>query len=103
MTPDTLEARADVPAGDGAVPKTGLAVRNIGKTFKGRPVLRGVNLDVQRGEAVGLLGPTGAGKTPSFYCVTGLTSPDHGRIYLDGQKIPALPMSRRARLGIGYL
>src|SRR3954468_276444 len=102
MTPDTLEARAG-SAGDGAVPKTGLAVRGIGKTFKSRRVLRDVNLDVQRGEAVGLLGPNGAGKTTSFYCVTGLISPDHGRIYLDGQDITALPMYRRARLGIGYL
>jgi lipopolysaccharide export system ATP-binding protein len=49
------------------------------------------------------LGPNGAGKTTSFYCVTGLISPDHGKIYLDGQDITLLPMYRRARLGIGYL
>ena len=66
-------------------------------------MLRDVGLSVQRGEAVGLLGPNGAGKTTSFYCVTGLISPDGGKIYLDGQDITALPMYRRARLGIGYL
>src|SRR5690606_32136650 len=38
-----------------------------------------------------------------FYCVTGLISPDQGKIYLDGQDITPLPMYRRARLGIGYL
>jgi lipopolysaccharide export system ATP-binding protein len=89
--------------GNGAVPATGLVVAHLGKTYKGRPVLRDVSLSVQRGEAVGLLGPNGAGKTTSFYCVTGLISPDKGKIYLDGQDITALPMYRRARLGIGYL
>jgi len=84
-------------------PATGLVVSGLGKTFKGRPVLRDVGLSVQRGEAVGLLGPNGAGKTTSFYCVTGLISPDRGKILLDGQDITALPMYRRARLGIGYL
>ncbi len=81
----------------------GLVVANIGKMFKGRPVLRDVSLSVKRGEAVGLLGPNGAGKTTSFYCVTGLISPDRGKIMLDGEDITPLPMYRRARLGIGYL
>ena len=91
------------PKINGHAPNTGLAVLNLGKTFKSRPVLRDVSLSVQRGEAVGLLGPNGAGKTTSFYCVTGLISPDHGKIMLDGQDITLLPMYRRARLGIGYL
>ena len=104
MTPDTANVtRAAMGAEPQAVPDSGLVVRGLGKTFKGRPVLRDVSLSVKRGEAVGLLGPNGAGKTTSFYCVTGLISPDHGKIYLDGQDITLLPMYRRARLGIGYL
>src|ERR1700748_1558137 len=102
MTPDTLESR-EMSSGGGAIPQAGLVVRGVGKTFKGRPVLRDVNLSVERAEAVGLLGPNGAGKTTSFYCVTGLISPDQGGIFLDGQEITPLPMYRRARLGIGYL
>ena len=81
----------------------GLIACNLGKSFKGRPVLREVSLSVQRGEAVGLLGPNGAGKTTCFYCITGLITPDVGTIALDGADITALPMYRRARLGIGYL
>jgi len=81
----------------------GLVVRNIGKSFKKRPVLREVSLSVQRGEVVGLLGPNGAGKTTCFYIVTGLTAPDYGAITLDGEDITNLPMYRRARMGIGYL
>ena len=81
----------------------GLQARHIAKHFKGRPVLRDVSISVKRGEAVGLLGPNGAGKTTCFYCITGLIQPDAGSIFLDGQDITALPMYRRARLGIGYL
>lgn len=103
MTPDTAPPPLPSTTAQTGVPAAGLAVRGLAKTFKGRPVLRDVNLDVQRGEAVGLLGPNGAGKTTSFYCVTGLITPERGRIYLDGQDITPLPMYRRARLGIGYL
>ena len=81
----------------------GLAALLIGKRFKKRPVLRGVSLEVQRGEVVGLLGPNGAGKTTCFYIITGLMSADHGTITMDGHDITELPMYRRARLGIGYL
>ncbi|MDH5513511.1 MAG: ATP-binding cassette domain-containing protein, partial [Gammaproteobacteria bacterium] len=81
----------------------GLEVRNIGKTFKKRPVIRDVSLHLRRGEAVGLLGPNGAGKTTTFYIITGLISPDYGDVVLEGELITQLPMYRRARLGIGYL
>jgi lipopolysaccharide export system ATP-binding protein len=81
----------------------GLSVAKVGKSFHRRPVVRGVSFEVKRGEAVGLLGPNGAGKTTVFYMITGLISPDYGSITLDGQDITALPMYRRARMGIGYL
>jgi len=81
----------------------GLIVSNIGKRFKKRPVVRGVSMEVNRGEVVGLLGPNGAGKTTCFYMITGLIPPDQGSIILDGNDISDLPMYRRSRLGIGYL
>jgi lipopolysaccharide export system ATP-binding protein len=81
----------------------GLVAHNLGKSFKRRPVLRDVNVSVQRGEVVGLLGPNGAGKTTCFYIITGLITPDFGSVFLDQQDITTLPMYRRARLGIGYL
>ncbi len=82
---------------------TGLSARNIGKSFKKRPVLRGVDVTVHRGEAVGLLGPNGAGKTTCFYIISGLLGADYGSITLDGVDVTHLPMYRRARLGVGYL
>lgn len=81
----------------------GLSAERLGKRYRRRPILRDVSLRVQRGEAVGLLGPNGAGKTTCFYLITGLLSPDAGRISIDGHEITDLPMYRRARLGIGYL
>jgi lipopolysaccharide export system ATP-binding protein len=81
----------------------GLQGEGLGKSFKRRPVLRGVNISVQRGEVVGLLGPNGAGKTTCFYIIIGLIAADTGVVTLDGQDITDLPMYRRARLGIGYL
>ncbi|HEU5047719.1 MAG TPA: LPS export ABC transporter ATP-binding protein [Rickettsiales bacterium] len=82
---------------------SGLKACNIGKSYAKKPVVRDVTLSVQRGEAVGVLGPNGAGKTTCFYMVSGLIQPDYGSIFLDGNDITALPMYRRARLGIGYL
>jgi len=81
----------------------GLRADNMGKSFKKRPVVRGVSLSIQHGEVVGLLGPNGAGKTTCFYMITGLVPLDYGSVTLDGHEISSLPMYRRARLGIGYL
>ncbi|MFN3891199.1 MAG: LPS export ABC transporter ATP-binding protein [Beijerinckiaceae bacterium] len=80
-----------------------LGAYHLGKSYRGRQVVRNVSLAVRRGEAVGLLGPNGAGKTTVFYMITGLVKPDKGVIELDGHDVTALPMYRRARLGIGYL
>ena len=81
----------------------GLVVDNIGKSFRGRPVVKGVSLRLARGEVAGLLGPNGAGKTTCFYMITGLVPADYGAIYLDGEDITAQPMYQRARMGVGYL
>ncbi|MEM7619474.1 MAG: LPS export ABC transporter ATP-binding protein [Pseudomonadota bacterium] len=80
-----------------------LSVHGLEKSFKNRLVVRGVSLNVARGEAVGLFGPNGAGKTTVFYMITGLIPPDNGKILIDGRNITQFPMYRRARLGIGYL
>ncbi|HEX4261991.1 MAG TPA: LPS export ABC transporter ATP-binding protein [Acetobacteraceae bacterium] len=89
--------------GDDELTVSGLVATGVGKTYKGRAVVRDVSIAVRRGEAVGLLGPNGAGKTTTFYMITGLVRPDTGAITLDNADITALPMYRRARLGIGYL
>src|SRR5213076_1200958 len=80
-----------------------LRTTELTKSYGGRTVVRGVNLDVASGEVVGLLGPNGAGKTTTFYMTVGLTAPDSGRVELDGVDVTDDPMYVRARKGIGYL
>ena len=80
-----------------------LTTSELTKSFGGRTVVRGVNIEITAGEVVGLLGPNGAGKTTTFSMVVGLVTPDSGRVLLDGQDVTEDPMYIRARKGIGYL
>jgi lipopolysaccharide export system ATP-binding protein len=80
-----------------------LRTRELTKSYSGRTVVRGINLEIASGEVVGLLGPNGAGKTTTFSMVVGLTAPDSGRVLLDGTDVTDDPMYVRARKGIGYL
>ena len=80
-----------------------LRTRDLTKSYSGRTVVKGVNLEIASGEVVGLLGPNGAGKTTTFSMVVGLTAPDSGRVLLDGADVTDDPMYIRARKGIGYL
>ena len=81
----------------------GLEIVGLRKSYKRRPVLRGIDLRLRRGEVVALLGPNGSGKTTCFYCVAGLVPADSGRVTIDGTDVSGWPMYRRARMGIGYL
>jgi lipopolysaccharide export system ATP-binding protein len=80
-----------------------LATDQIAKLYKGRAVVNGVSVSIERGEVVGLLGPNGAGKTTTFHIIVGQIAPDMGRVLLDDHDITALPMYQRAQLGISYL
>ncbi|MFP5395369.1 MAG: LPS export ABC transporter ATP-binding protein [Alphaproteobacteria bacterium] len=85
------------------IPQGGLEVISIAKSYDKRAVLTDISLSVGKGEVLGLLGPNGAGKTTCFYSIMGLVKPDSGRILMDGVDVTALPMYRRAILGLGYL
>src|SRR5210317_1476259 len=80
-----------------------LSVQDISKSYKLRKVVKTLSLEIKSGEVVGLLGPNGAGKTTAFYMIVGLIAADGGKILLDGHDLTALPMHRRARMGLGYL
>jgi len=82
---------------------SGLQVNRLRKSYRKRPVIRDVSLDLARGEAVALLGPNGSGKTTCFYAIAGLVTPEAGTVLIDGRDVTLLPMYRRAKLGIGYL
>jgi lipopolysaccharide export system ATP-binding protein len=80
-----------------------LRTEGIVKKYKNRTVVKGVSVEVNRGEIVGLLGPNGAGKTTSFYMIVGLVKPDQGKVFLDDKEITNEAMYKRAKMGIGYL
>lgn len=81
----------------------GLKVVHLRKSYRRRPVIRDVSLDLARGEVVALLGPNGSGKTTCFYSIAGLIRPEGGSVVIDGRDVTTLPMYRRAKMGIGYL
>ncbi len=83
--------------------KAKLEAKGLEKIYRGRRVVNSVSLEIEAGEVIGLLGPNGAGKTTTFYMIVGLTSPESGKVLLNGQDITELPMYLRARKGISYL
>lgn len=72
-----------------------LAVRGVRRAYDGVPVLKGLDLDVERGEIVCLLGPSGCGKTTLLRLIAGLETPDAGDIEIDGHAIVGVPVHER--------
>jgi lipooligosaccharide transport system ATP-binding protein len=77
-----------------------LAARGIRKSYGGREVVSGIDLELSRGECYGLLGPNGAGKTTTLRMLLGLTVPDSGEITLLGHPVPKAAREGRIRVGV---
>lgn len=75
-------------------------VRGLRKSYDGREVVSGIDLDLHAGECFGLLGPNGAGKTTTLRLCLGLTEPDAGEITLFGLALPAHAREARMRVGV---
>ena len=80
-----------------------LEARDVVVTLADTEVVRGVSLVLAAGEVVGLLGPSGAGKTTLFRAMVGEIPLASGAIELDGQDVSTEPLWRRARRGVGYV
>ena len=79
------------------------SVKNISKSFGERVILRKIDIELNKGEMLGLLGSNGAGKSTFMNIVLGLLKPDFGDIFLDKVKLTNLPIHERSKIGIGYL
>ncbi|WP_431267150.1 ATP-binding cassette domain-containing protein [Dankookia sp. P2] len=77
-----------------------LRLDGLRKRFGGLAVTDGVSLEVLPGEIHAVIGPNGAGKTTLIHQVSGTLPPDAGRVVFAGRNVTALPLARRARLGL---
>lgn len=78
-------------------------VKDVSKSYDGRPILKKLSIKVHPGECVGILGPNGCGKTTLFSMCIGEQSLDGGKIYLNGNSIEGIPIHLRSKEGLGYL
>ena len=78
-------------------------VKDISKSYDGRPILKKLSLKVFPGECVGILGPNGCGKTTLFSMCIGEENVENGKIFLNGKSIETIPIHLRSNEGIGYL
>lgn len=72
-----------------------IQLKNVNVDFEGHSVLKGVNLEVQKGETLVVIGPSGQGKTTLLKLMTGLVSPTKGQILIDGQELSSLSVKDR--------
>jgi branched-chain amino acid transport system ATP-binding protein len=80
-----------------------LEVSGLAAGYLGERVIDGIDVEIQRGEAVVIVGSNGAGKTTLFRAIAGLLPAIDGRIVLDGKDLTRRPAHRRSRAGIAYV
>ena len=97
-TDEAIES--DGSSSTGAPDTATLRTEGLTKRFGGLTALDDVDLAVEQGEIVGLIGPNGSGKTTLFNCVTGAYPPDAGEVYLRGERITDWDEHRIAREGL---
>jgi phospholipid/cholesterol/gamma-HCH transport system ATP-binding protein len=81
-----------------------IVLRDVAKAFGANHVLDGVNLEVERGESMVIIGQSGSGKSVMLKCILGLIRPDHGEIRVDGQDLTSMSSreleTARAKFGM---
>lgn len=75
-------------------------IKGLAKSFGGLMALYDINLSIEKGEIVGLIGPNGSGKTTLFNCINNFCTPDQGQILFKGHRIDGFPTHRICKLGI---
>ena len=75
-------------------------VNDLHKSFKKKEILKGISLDVNEGEVLGLVGPNGAGKTTLLKCICGLLSFNSGSITVNGQSVASIGSSICTNVGV---
>ncbi len=79
-------------------PPAKIETRDLHKAFDGKQVLRGVNLSIQPGESIAVIGGSGTGKSVLIKNIIGLMHPDSGSVFIDGQDVTSLTGSEREQV-----
>ncbi len=79
-----------------------ISVRNLSHSFSGRQVLSNINLEVEPGEIVAIMGSSGGGKTTLLRCISGLIVPTKGNVFVDGVDVRREPEEARRRMGMVF-
>jgi amidase len=104
MTPEGSAERLAGNAGEEATTSdVVLDLSDLRSGYRDVPVLRGVSLQLHEGEAIGIVGHNGMGKTTLLRTIMGLLPANGGRITIDGVDVTNWPAHERSRLGIGYV
>src|SRR5947208_533401 len=96
MTPEGAVTSNGAANGDGVL----LRAQDVSRRFRGLLALTDYNLELRRGEILGVIGPNGAGKTTLFNVITGFVRPTTGRVEMLGEDITGMRPDRVARRGI---
>ena len=75
-----------------------IRLTNVAKAFGSMQVLDGVNLAIDPGESVAIIGQSGSGKSVTLKCILGLIEPDRGSIQVDGQEVAGVSARERERI-----
>ncbi|CAE6767870.1 MULTISPECIES: amino acid ABC transporter ATP-binding protein [Paraburkholderia] len=102
-----LSADVSLAPAAAAGPRPLVRLRDVHLSFGATPVLKGIDLDVFRGQAVSIIGPSGSGKSTILRCITGLLRPQYGEIEVDGTRVDQLASERdeielRKRVGFVF-
>ena len=83
--------------------KVAIELKNISKSFSGKIANKNVNLTVNRGEILSILGENGSGKTTLMNMISGIYFPDEGQIFIDGEEVSIRSPKDAFKYGIGMI
>ena len=98
------EVNLNIPRGDIVPGEEVLAVKDLKvRNKKGLYALKGINLNVRKGEIVGIAGVEGNGQTELIECISGMLKPESGQIMLKGKDVTKMPIRKRREAGMSHI